>query len=122
MMHVLFSAVAPGTISYSPEDYTTPLLKCIQGNGGVIDSFNYRFYRHHAPMPPQAYVNGRELYVPGFNEDDVGIYSCEAFNDKGISYGHPYEWYTDSTYECKYFTISCQCSIFHLSKHVIFSG
>lgn len=44
-------------------------------------------------MPSQAYIDRRSLYVPGFNADDIGIYSCIAFNSEGISYGYPYEWY-----------------------------
>lgn len=46
-------------------------------------------------MPPQAYIDRRSLYVPGFSDDDIGIYSCVVFNAAGISYGEPYEWYLD---------------------------
>ena len=84
---------APGIISYRQYSSYPPRLDCKESSGASFTTFNYIFYRHHAPMPSQAYIDRRSLYIPGFDEDDFGIYSCIAFNSEGISYGHPYEWY-----------------------------
>ena len=84
---------APGTISYNDYSSYPPRLDCIEGSGAPFTTFNYIFYRHHASMPSNAYIDRRSLYIPGFDADDAGIYSCIAFNSEGISYGHPYDWY-----------------------------
>lgn len=85
---------APGPITYGQsQSGLGPHLDCKETNSPYFLTFNYIFYRHHATMPSQAYVDRRSLIIPGFNADDIGIYSCVAFNSEGISYGYPYEWY-----------------------------
>ena len=100
-VHVYIHVGAPGSITYTQSDNSTHRLDCMENSGAAFTTFNYKFYRHHAPMPPQAYANQSSLFIPGFDSDDVGIYSCVVYNSEGISYGAPYELFF--TAQCEYF-------------------